>query len=228
MLSTGGDWRASWRPMPIAAPRAVPSASNSSFDVGVYVVTLCALGVVSSLADPEVPLEKVLGQAFLTGWFALDTCLFPTNVFCRFANLWDWGVFGGGASASLLLFWWLGDDNAFMTVHGFLAALLAVYWVLTERVSGRASVFGRMCVRILALYGVATLLGYLVCQVEDLRERGVQFQILPWYVCFVLLALGIARRDATMFNRFLFAYVWGVLVYDLSRLKLKFNQYFYK
>ena len=219
-----------------AAPAREVESAAGSFGVGVYVATLCALGVASSLADPDVPLEKVLGQAFLVGWFALDTCLFSTNVFCCFRNLWDWAVFGGGVSASLLLFWWLGDDDVFMTVHGFLAALLGVYWVLTERVAagpaGPAGVmkgaFRRMCVRVLALYGVAALLGYLVCQVEDVRSRGVQFQILPWYACFVLLALGMARRDATVLNRFLFAYVWGVLVYDLSRLKLKFNQYFYE
>lgn len=229
-------WRTTWRPMGVGPPRVVLRSppARTEMDMAVYVVTLCALCVASSLAA-KIPLEQTLGQAFLVSWFALDTTLFETNGFCSFKILWDWVVFGAGASTSLLLFWWLADDGAFLTAQAVLGGLLAAFWVLTEkstargwRVGGFRGVAQRGCVRILALYGAATFLGFLVCQMDEVRERGVVFKIFPWYVSFVLLALGIARREVNWRTRFLFAYCWGVLVHDLSRLRLNFAHYYFE
>lgn len=192
----------------------------SFFDSVLYVGLLCIAGTIVSFAA-KLPLERVLGINFVTGWFSLDLVWAEHNHFVRMKD--DATAvlsFAGGIVAAVGLWWAWQDQDPFLYANGAAAVILAVYWMLSEECAD--DIMSRGCVKALLLYGVATALGLLVCLVQD-----ITFVVHPWYVAFVLNALAVQRRTPTWWTRALHGYTWGTLIYELGKDELVFSKYFY-
>ena len=188
-------------------------------DAVVYVLTLCAVTLVASLYE-NLALERVLGVQFVVGWFALDLCWSPASQMVRVDSLGDYAAFAVSTAAGLGLWWWLGDQQAFVYLHVVLAVVVAFYWIFTETPSPQ--VWDRGCVRALLLYGTVTVLAGIVVLVQ-----GLSFTVHPWFVSFVLNALATTDRKVGWVDRGLHGYTWGVLLEALSRDRLFFDKFFY-
>ena len=77
---------------PVASDPATNTTRYDMKDVVAYVLTLCAVALVGSLAA-ELAVERALGVQFVVGWFALDLCWSPESTFVRFRNLLDYASF---------------------------------------------------------------------------------------------------------------------------------------
>ena len=190
-------------------------------DSVLYVGLLCAAGTIVSFAS-NLPLERVLGINFVTGWFSLDLVWAEHNAFVRLKDdALSIMSFAVGIALAIGLWWAWEEEDPFLYANGAAAVILAVYWMLSEE--GTADAVGsRGCVKALLLYGVATSLGLLVCLVRD-----ITVVVHPWYVAFVLNALAVQRRTPTWWTRALHGYTWGTLIYELGSDKLFFSKYFY-
>lgn len=100
-------WERAWRPdrttfepvasdtsdtVPDTVPGSDPATNTTRYDtkdVIAYVVTLCAVALVGSLAA-KLAVQRALGVQFVVGWFALDLCWSPESKFVRFLNLLDY------------------------------------------------------------------------------------------------------------------------------------------
>ena len=219
-------WDAKWRPMSVADGKdklgetAAPRYDLK--DAVIYVLTLCALSLLSSLYA-NLALRRTLGVQFVVGWFSLDLVWSPTNFFLRFHSLAKYASFAVSVALSMVSWWWLKEYDEFLLVQALLALLVAAYWVFTEKVPRNVAVFDRGCVRALGLYGTVTALALIVTRVES-----IPFYVHPWYCAFVLNSLATTRRDASLLDRALHGWTWGVLLEALSRDLLIFDRFFYE
>jgi hypothetical protein len=157
-------------------------------DSVLYVGLLCAAGTIVSFAS-KLPLERVLGINFVTGWFSLDLVWAEHNAFVRMKDdAWAVLSFALSIAAAVGLWWAWEDEDPFLYANGGAAIALAVYWMLSEECAN--DIISRGCVKALLLYGAATALGLLVCLVQD-----ITLVVHPWYVAFVLNALAIHTRS---------------------------------
>lgn len=202
---------------------AVPARGRPRYtflDSVLYVGLLCAAGTIVSFAS-KLPLERVLGINFVTGWFSLDLVWAEHNAFVRMKD--DASAvlsFALGIAAAVGLWWAWEDEDPFLYANGAAAVILAVYWMLSEECAN--DIMSRGCVKALLLYGAATALGLLVCLVQD-----ITLIVHPWYVAFVLNALAVQNRTPTWWARALHGYTWGTLIYELGSDQLVFSKYFY-
>lgn len=191
------------------------------FDSILYVGLLCGACTIVSFAS-NLPLERVLGLNFVTGWFSLDLLWAEHNYFGRLERS-PWAVlsFALGIAAAIAFWWAWQEEQAFLFVNAAGSALLAVYWILSEE-NVVGAILSRGCVKVLSLYGFATLLGVIACYVQD-----IDFVVHPWYIAFVLNALAVQQRTPVWWTRWLHGYTWGVLVYELGKDELVFSKFFY-
>lgn len=204
--------------VPVGVTAGVRRPRYTFVDSVLYVGLLCAAGTIVSFAA-NLPLERVLGVNFVTGWFSLDLVWAEHNAFVR---LKDDAIsilsFAVGIALAIVLWWAWMEEDFFLYANAAAAVVLAVYWVLSEE----GAVGWRGCVKALMLYGAATSLGLLVCLARD-----ITFVVHPWYAAFVLNALAVQRRTPTWWTRALHGYTWGTLIYELGSDRLVFSKYFY-
>lgn len=209
--------------VPAGVPVGVPVVRCPRYtfvDSVLYVGLLCAAGTIVSFAS-NLPLERVLGINFVTGWFSLDLVWAEHNAFVRLKDdALSIVSFAVGIALAIGLWWVWKEEDPFLYANGAAAVILAVYWMLSEE--GADAVGSRGCVKALLLYGAATFLGLLVCLVRD-----ITVVVHPWYAAFVLNALAVQRRTPTWWTTALHGYTWGTLIYELGSGKLVFSEYFY-
>ena len=218
-----GRERARRFPKTFETPATDPATNTTRYDmkdVVAYVLTLCVVALVGSLAADLAP-ERALGVQFVVGWFALDLCWSPESKFVRFEGLLDYGSFALPTALSVVAWWWLGDEPAFVVAQAALGLLVAGYWVFTET-PRKDGMWYRGCVRALLLYGAATVLGVVVARVANL-----EYVLHPWYAAFVLNALATTRRGVRWWDRALHGWTWGVLLEALAKDDLAFDRFFY-
>ena len=203
-------------------PKRKPRVVYNDLDAVLYVVTLCAAGAVVSLAR-GLSWENVLGYNFVLGWFATDLLWSHNNSFVRFEDAKeDFLPYIVSIGAGVAAWSQLENSTAFMVFNAAAAALLLIYWILTEDAPEYSTWLERGTTRVLGLYGFVTVLAGIVCYTNSL-----EFTVHPWYVAFVLNALATQRRQAHWYNRALHGYTWSVLVYELGKGTLVFSQFFY-
>tara|TARA_B100000683_G_scaffold109869_1_gene108307 strand:+ start:957 stop:1607 length:651 start_codon:yes stop_codon:yes gene_type:complete len=190
------------------------------FDSILYVGLLCAAGTIVSFAS-NLPLERVLGLNFVTGWFSLDLLWAEHNHFGKLEHS-PWAVlsFALGIATAIACWWAWHEEPAFLFINAAGGTLLAAYWVLSEE--NVDTILSRGCVKVLSLYAFATSLGIIVCYIQ-----AIPFKVHPWYVAFVLNAIAVQQRTPVWWTRFLHGFTWGVLVYELGRDQLIFSKFFY-
>lgn len=216
------SWRFKWQRLAAEQPLSKnPPPRYSSFDSVLYVLTLCAAGTLVSFAS-ELPLKRVLGINFVTGWFALDLVWSPFNAFVQFDQAADFIAHAASVGVAILLWWNLAEEHFFLYANAIAALALGGYWVLTENAPPNASLTDRASVRVLTLYGGVTILALLVCWQQD-----IDFVIHPWYVAFVLNALATVKRKPILWTRAAHGLTWGTLIYELGKDSLVFSKFFY-
>lgn len=203
-------------------PERKPRVGYNDLDAVLYVVTLCAAGAVVSLSW-GLPWENVLGYNFVLGWFATDLLWSHNNPFVRFEDTKkDYLPYTVSIGAGVAAWSQLENSTAFMIFNAAAAALLLIYWVLTEDAPEGSNWLERGTTRVLGLYGFVTVIAGIVCYTNSL-----EFTVHAWYVAFVLNALATQRRQPHWYNRAFHGYTWSVLVYELGKGTLVFSQFFY-
>lgn len=213
------SWRNQWQRTAEAPFQKSPR--YSSLDVILYVVVLCVNGTIVSFAS-DLPLERVLGINFVTGWFALDLAWSATNRFVKLTSTYDFLSFGASIATAIALWWWLETYDVFVYANAIAAAALAVYWGCSEEVSRTTKWYERGSAKVGGLYGGVTLLALLVCWINE-----ITFVLHPWYAAFVLNALATQERTPALWTRAAHGYTWGTLIFELGRDKLIFSKFFY-
>ena len=194
-------------------------------DALAYVLTLCAAGTAVSAAR-SIPVQRWLGTQWVLGWFALDAVWNPTSPQPRFGSAVEYFSFVLGLVAHMPLLYFV-DRTSLDYWNVFFVLCSVVFWCLTED-AGSPDVRGmRTSAKITALYGTAFCIAFIFGFIFDFR---VSFP--SWVYYFIALQYSCLRPQPSPFgwyvyvSKFLHAWIWAALVYDLAVDKLDFSTWF--
>ena len=192
-------------------------SAYTTIDAVVYVLTLCAAATAVSAAK-AIPVQRWLGTQWVLGWFALDAVWNPTSSQQQFRTATQYLVFLLGLVAHIALLYYV-DRTTLDYANIAVVGASVVFWCLVEDTCDASL---RTSVKITALYASAFFIAFVSSLLFD-------FHIQPpsWVYYFVAIQYsGVKHHYATLLSKFLHAWIWAVLVYDLATDQLDFSIWF--
>ena len=211
--------------VPLVSPR------YTAADAVIYVLTLCGTATVISFAK-SISVQRWLGTQWVLGWFALDAVWNPTSTQPSFKSITQYLSFLFGLIAHIVLLYYV-KRTTLDYVNIAIVSASVIFWCVIENIEnthGSLHNSLRVSAKITALYATAAVIALVSGVVFDFKVEPPS-----WFYYFVAIQYsgvphgephGVPHGLYTHVSKFLHAWIWAVLVYDLATDQLDFSVWF--